>query len=98
MEEEYKPYISEKRRKHFDTLTEEEKRNLTSKDFTVSEIIWLISETPMRDEDKRIAVKRFVQCKTLEQIAEETELDIKTVKKRVTIIELELKLTCLKAL
>lgn len=90
--------ITDKRRKYFDGLTDEEKFALTYKDFTVSEIEWLISETPMRDEDKRIAVKRFIQCKTNAQIAEECGLDLKTVSKRVVVIGVSLKLTCLKAL
>ena len=69
---------------------------LESKDFTVSEISEIIAETPMKDIDKRISVARYIKCMTIDEIAEQEQIDKKTVKSRLLKISLELKITCTK--
>lgn len=88
--------MNDKRLKFFSKLTEDEKMKLESKDFTVSEICEIVAETPLRDEDKRIAKYRYIDCMTKEEIAEKTQLDIKTVSSRLNSISLKLKITCTK--
>lgn len=88
--------MDENRKQFFKNLTQDEKMDLASKDFTCSEIGEIISETPLTDQDKRISVARYIKCKTKEEIASLERLDVKTVRKRLIAISLKMKLTCLK--
>ena len=78
----------------FAKLTHDEKMDLESKDFLVSEIEEIIAETPLCDTDKRISVKRYIECMTEREIAEKLQLDEKTVNRRLQTISLKLKITC----
>lgn len=88
--------MNEERFNFFKKLTEDEKQALTYKDFTITEINEIIAETPLRDDDKRIAVMRYNKCMTYQEIADATFLDIKTVKKRIANISTRLKTTCVR--
>lgn len=71
----------------FERLTKEQKENLTIVDFTVSEILELIAETPLKEEDIKIAKARYVRLMTYEQIAEKIDRDTKTVKLHIGAIK-----------
>lgn len=77
----------------FFDLSNEEKIQLTYKDFTVSEITEIIAETVLSNKDREIAMLRFTKLMTYEDIAERVDLDWKTVQKRVPMISEKLKQT-----
>lgn len=77
----------------FSALTKAQKENLTLKDFTVSEIKEIIAETALKDEDAAIATLRFINCKTIESIAERQGFDSRTITRRIRKIEKLLKET-----
>lgn len=82
----------------FSDLTKEDKIQLTYKDFTVSEITEIITETVLSDEDREIAMLRYTKAMTYEAIAEKVDLDWKTVQKRIPKISDKLKHTVCKLL
>lgn len=90
--------MKEDRIKFFSKLTLDEKYNLSSKDFTVSEIAEIISETALSDEDIKIATLRYIKDCTIAKIAEEVGLDEKTVQRRLPKISDKLKKTLQKIL
>lgn len=72
---------------------EEELLQITYKSFTISEINTLISETPMTDQEKRIAVMRFNKEMTFQEIADKEQFDVKTAKKKCTLISSKIRTT-----
>lgn len=81
---------------YFCNLTKEEKAKLTFEDFTVSEIKELLEETSLRNDDRQIAIERFIECKSMQEISDNLYIDIKTCTKRIEKINQKLKSTCLK--
>ena len=88
--------MDEDRKKFFKALSADAKMDLEAKDFTCSEIGEIIAETPLCDQDKRISVARYINCKTIEEIAALERLEEKTVRNRLRAISLKLKITCSK--
>lgn len=80
----------------FASLTEDEKLKLDYTKFTISEINTIIAETPMKDIEKKMALMRYNKRMTLQEIADALQIDIKTVKRNMPIVSLQLKLTCAK--
>lgn len=78
--------MTEKRRKFFEAMTEEEIRNLTHEDFTVSELNEIIEETPMSRLDRKIARCRYADRMTIDEISESAMVERKTVIKRLSKI------------
>lgn len=85
--------MKQSRYEYFCSLTEKEKRELTFDKFTVSEIQEIINETVLRDEDRKIAELRFINCKTIQQIADFIYIDYKTCVKRLERISILIKQT-----
>lgn len=85
--------LTKKRIEQLKKLTEEDILKLTYKDFTVNEINTLISETPMTDLEKRIAVMRYNKEMTYQEIADKEYLDIKTARNKVTLISSKIRTT-----
>lgn len=77
----------------FSKLSEEEKYRLSAKDFTVSEIREIISETSLSETDIKIAECRYIKAMTMAQIAEEVNLDEKTIQRKIPKISDKLKRT-----
>lgn len=90
--------MKEERLEHFRKMTDEQKYALTYQDFTVSEIKELIAETPMCDLDKRIAVGKFVNDMTADEIGDKEHLDVRTVARHILKIRCLIKCTCIKYL
>ena len=74
--------FSEARVRHLKSMDFDGLQSLEVDDFTVSEITHLISETPMRDEDKRMCVSLFIKKKTLQEIADETGFSVERIKQK----------------
>lgn len=64
-----------------------------SKDFTSSEINQIISETPLTERDRKIAVLRYAECKSEEDISNILYIDKKTVHSNLPKISILLKRT-----
>lgn len=94
--EQLKTMFNPTRFNKFSQLTREELMNLTAKDFTVSEIIEIINETPLSDRDKTIAINRYTKGMTLEDIADILNVDSRTVGKALRNISSKLRDTCQK--
>ncbi len=88
--------MKEHRFNYFCNLTDEEKSKLTFDDFTVSEIKELLDETSLRKDDRTIATERFIECKSVQEIADKLYIDFKTCTSRIAKIEQKLKGTCFK--
>lgn len=82
----------------FCNLTDEEKKCTSHEDYTISEIMEIISETVLSDTDREIANLRFTKKMTYEAIAEIVDRDCKTVQKRVKEISKKLKITAYRLL
>lgn len=80
----------------FARLTKEEKLNLTSQDFTVSEFKEIIGETAFCETDRLIAIYRYIECMTYEEISDKIGIDLKTCRARTTKIDSKIKSTYLK--
>ena len=65
------------RSKSFDEFYE-----LKAKDFLTTEIEYLISETPMRDEDKRMSVSFYIKCLTNQEVANVYNISIERAKQK----------------
>lgn len=85
--------ITKKRIEQLRDLSEEEILKITYKSFAINEINTLISETPMTDQEKRIALMRFNKEMTFQEIADKECLDVKTVKKKCTLISSKIRTT-----
>ena len=77
-------------------LTYNEFYSLTYKDFLVSEIEYLIAETPLRDEDKRLCVALYVKGLTNQEIADAFSFSIDTAKRSRKRLHGEIILTIIK--
>jgi len=67
-----------------------------SHDFTSSEIMSIINETPLSDRDKEIAKLYYIELKSEEDIAYIVGIDKKTVHSNLPKISIKLKTTCSK--
>lgn len=85
--------LTKKRIESLKTMSEDELLKITYKSFTISEINTLISETPMTDQEKRIAVYRFNKEMTFQEIADKEMIDIKTVRNKCTLISSKIRTT-----
>lgn len=63
------------------------------KDFTSTEINRIISETPLTERDRKIAVLRYIECKSEEDISSILYIDKKTVHSNIPKISILLKRT-----
>jgi len=86
--------MEQARKEFFSNLTQDEQMDLTSHDFTISEIREIIEETPLHSLDKQIAIYRYIECMTLEEIANKLGYDVKTILSHVKKISIKLKKTC----
>ncbi len=81
---------------YFSRMTKEEKLNLSSKDFTKSEFEEVIGETILNQLDILIATYRYINCMTIEEIAEKVAIDLRTCRNRLRKIDECIKQTYLK--
>ena len=77
-------------------LTYDEFYALTYKDFLVSEIEYLIAETPLRDEDKRMCVALYIKGMTNQELADNFNFSIDTAKRVKKRLHGEIILTLIK--
>lgn len=85
--------LTKSRIEHLKTMTEKELLEITYKSFAVNEINTLISETPMTDQEKRIAVMRFNKEMSFQEIADAENIDIKTSRNKCTLISSKIRTT-----
>lgn len=85
--------LTKQRIEHLKTMSEEELLKITYKSFTINEINTLISETPMTDQEKRIAVMRFNKEMSFQEIADAENIDIKTSRNKCTLISSKIRTT-----
>lgn len=90
--------MEEQRKKYFKNFTPEEKYALTYKDFLVSEILEIIAETVLSDEDRKIAILKYTRAMTISQIADNVNLDKKTIQNRLPLISEKIRRTLQKLL
>lgn len=81
---------------YFKNLTYEQKLDLTFDDFTTTEILEIVKEMRCKTECKDIAIMYYVECLSLEQIADKIGIDYRTVSNRLKKILFEFKMTCIK--
>ena len=70
-----------------------EKFDLSSKDFTVSEINEIINETVLNNDERIIAKEKYLNDKTIQEISDIVNLSEKTVQRKIPIISKKLKST-----
>jgi len=80
----------------FKKLTDDAKKSLCKDNFTISEIKEIIAETPLTQLDRDIAILRYCECMSFDEIADKLEYDIRTIRKHLPTISLSLKSTCAK--
>lgn len=80
----------------FARLTREEKERLSADDFTVSEFKEIVCETAFTEIEKMIAIHRYVDCMTYEQISEKIGIDLRTCRSKMPKVDEKLKNTYLK--
>lgn len=80
----------------FKQFSNDAKKDLNASYFTISEIKEIINETALTSLERDIAHKKYVECKTYEEIANECCYDERTIKRRLPNISLKLKMTCVK--
>ncbi|MBO4594157.1 MAG: hypothetical protein J5697_00475 [Clostridia bacterium] len=90
--------MQKSRREYFSKLSQEEKYELSAKDFTVREIREIISETSLNATDIKIAECRYIMDMTMAAIAKEVGLDEKTIQRKIPKISDKLKRTLQKLL
>ena len=88
--------MEQDRKDFFKQLTEDARKSLTHDNFTVSEIKEIIAETALTQLDRDIAVYRYCECMSFDEIAEKLGYDIRTIKRHLPSISLSLKTTCAK--
>lgn len=62
--------FSEARIRHYTSMSFNQFYSLTYKDFLVGELEYIIAQTPMRDEDKRMAVMFYIKGMSSKEVAE----------------------------
>lgn len=82
----------------YDLITQDSKVQIDYECLTVSEIHNIISETPLTNENRQIAIKRYIELKTIEEIADEMHYDRRTVSDRLKLIYLDLQKVTIKLL
>lgn len=82
----------------YDLITQDSKVQIDYECLTVSEIHNIISETPLTNENRQIAIKRYIELKTIEEIADEMHYDKRTVSERLKFIYLDLQKVTIKLL
>lgn len=88
--------FTQTRIKKLKKLTYEQFYALTYKDFLVSEIEYLIAETPLRDEDKRMCVALYIKGMTNQELADNFNFSIDTAKRVKKRLHGEIILTLIK--
>lgn len=86
----------EARKEYFTNLSKEEKLKLNFTDFTNTEIKEILEEIQLKEECKKIAIMHHIECLTIEEIAYRLQLDRKTVIRRLKLILMHLRWTCIK--
>lgn len=82
----------------YDLITQDSKVQIDYECLTVSEIHNIISETPLTNENRQIAIKRYIELKTIDEIADEMHYDRRTVSDRLKLIYLDLQKVTIKLL
>lgn len=88
--------FTEKRIRHFERMSYEQLASLGCDDFLVSELEYLISETPLKDEDKRICVCFYIKKMTNEKTAEYLGFSVDKANDRRKILHEKMILTLIK--
>lgn len=88
--------FTETRIRKLKKLTYEEFFALTYKDFLVSEIEYLIAQTPLRDEDRRLCVALYVKGMTNQELSDSFNFSIDTAKRSRKRLHGEMILTLIK--
>lgn len=88
--------FNEARIRHFMSLTYNEFYALKCDDFLVSEIKYLISETALRDEDKRLCVAFYINRKTCQEVADEFGMSVDTAKRKCKFLHEQMIMTIIK--
>lgn len=86
--------FSKERLDYFKSLPRSIKLNLSANQFTKSEILFIIDETPLSERDRMIAIKRYTERMTYEEIAEIVDCDYRSVMRALPSISRKLKKTC----
>ena len=74
--------FTEPRIRYLSSKSFDEFYKLKANDFLIGEIEYLISETPMRDEDKRMSVSFYVKCMTNQEVASAYNISIERAKQK----------------
>lgn len=86
--------FSKERVDYFKSLPKAIRINLNAGYFMKSEILFIIDETPLSDRDRTIAIKRFTEKMTYEEIAKIVGCDYRSVMRALPSISRKLKKTC----
>lgn len=88
--------MTNERKQYFTNLDYEQKLTLNYDDFTASELIEIVQEMKCRDECKDIIIMYYIKCLTLEEIANELNVDYRTIANRLKKLKLQFNMTCIK--
>ena len=75
----------------YDLITKDSAVHIDYDCLTVSEIQRIISETPLTQENRKIAVARYIDLKTIDDITDEMHYDKRTIVMRLKLISLDLR-------
>lgn len=75
----------------YELITQDSKVHIDYDCLTVSEIQKIISETPLTYENRKIAIARYVELKTIDEITDEMHYDKRTIVMRLKLISLDLR-------
>lgn len=94
MLEKYKEHFTEARWNELCELVKTKGMKVTSKDFTVSEIEFIISETPLSNVERDGAIRFYVKHMSLDSISNIVSYSYSTVKYHKKRISKSLRETC----
>ena len=80
----------------YDLITQDSRVKINYDCLTISEIQHIIGETPLTHENRKIAIARYVDLKTIDDIADELHYDKRTIVDRLKLISLDLRKVAIK--
>lgn len=88
--------MNEERYYYFQQMSFEQKMKLTPNDFTITEFKEILNEMMLNDECKKIGLMHYIKCLGYDEIADELQIDRKTVIRRLNKLLLNFRFTCIK--
>lgn len=88
--------MNEERYYYFQQMSLEQKMKLTPNDFTITEFKEILNEMMLNDECKKIGLMHYIECLGYDEIADELQIDRKTVIRRLNKLLLNFRFTCIK--